>query len=172
MNRLPIMPDILLDLGINFRVVGVMIVIFAITFVVLKRLLFQRVLRFMEEREGTLRRQTEEIRHSRETLEGMKRQYEEHIAKIEKEASLKLEAVLKESMEQGRALLSQAQAQAAQQVREAVAALQAEKTRAWSQMEPDLQKLVRSSVEGVLSFPVDGTGIDAAIRSLPKGGAP
>ena len=70
------------DLGVNFRVLGTQVVIFIITFIVLSRVLFGRVLDHMKRREEEIRRSTETIERDRQEVERMTAEYQASVVKV------------------------------------------------------------------------------------------
>ncbi len=164
MNAVLLSADILSDLGINLKVLGVQAFIFIVTFFVLKSLLFERIMSNMKSREEEVARQVEKVRHEREELGKLEKEYAAAIAKIEKEAYDRLQAVLKLAMDARGKIVADAQQQASHEVKSALAAIAQEKQSAIAALRDEVAQLARSSTERVLDVPVDAAAVDAAVR--------
>ena len=144
------------ELGINLKVLGVQAFIFIVTFVVLRRLLFGRMLGFMTSREAEIDRSVQKIRHDRAELEKFTKEYEQHLARIEKEAYDRMQVLLKEGMEARSRISAQAQQQAAAEVKGAVADIAKMKNQALEQLRQDVPAIAQQAVERVLGVPLEG----------------
>jgi len=151
-------PDILENLGINPLVLAVQAFIFIVTFTVLRRLLFVRMLKFMTDREAEVDRSQEAIRRDRAELERFTKEYELNIARIEKEAYDRMQVLLKEGMEARSRISAQAQQQAAAEVKAAVADIARMKNQALEQLRKDVPAIAQQAVERVLGVPLEGAG--------------
>jgi F0F1-type ATP synthase membrane subunit b/b' len=100
------------DLGINFKVVATQVVIFVTTFLLLGRILFGRALAHMQQRETEIKKAHEAIQHDRAEIERMTREYEAHLAKVDKEGYDKTQEILKEALAAAQASVAKAQAEA------------------------------------------------------------
>jgi len=149
-------PDILENLGINPLVLAVQAFIFIVTFTVLRRLLFGRMLKFMTDREAEVDRSQEAIRRDRAELERFTKEYELNIARIEKEAYDRMQVLLKEGMEARSRISAQAQQQAAAEVKAAVADIARMKNQALEQLRKDVPAIAQQAVERVLGVPLEG----------------
>jgi F-type H+-transporting ATPase subunit b len=147
---------ILFDLGINLKVVAVQIVIFLTTFFILRSLLFVPVMKFMTEREAEAERAAERIRHERLEGERLAKEYEAHLARIDKEAWERLQSVLKEAMEVRAKLAAEAQQRAAQETKAALAVIARERDAAMESLRKEVPAMSKQAVERVLGVPVEG----------------
>jgi F-type H+-transporting ATPase subunit b len=147
--------DVVKDLGIHLPVLAVQAFIFIVTFTVLRRLLFGRMMRFMTDREGEVDRALEAIRRDRAELERLTSEYEGHIARIEKEAYDRLQAVLKEALEARARISAEAQQKSAAEVKAALAEIGREKREALAALQKEVQTISREAVERVIGVPVD-----------------
>src|SRR5258706_14944822 len=138
------------DLGINLRVVGVQVVIFVTTFIVLSRLLFGRVLVFMKTREEEQGSAAERIRRNREDVARLTAEYGAKIAQVEKEAYAELQGVLKEALGAKEKIIAGAQQQAKAEMDSARTAIVAEKSAAMAQLRAEVARLARSAAEKIL----------------------
>ena len=100
------------DLGINFKVVATQVVIFVTTFLLLSRILFGRALAHMQQRESEIQKAHEAIKHDRAEIEKMTKEYEAHLAKVDKEGYDKTQEILKEALAAAQASVAKAQAEA------------------------------------------------------------
>src|SRR5687767_1510628 len=118
---------ILFDLGIRLQVVGAQILIFSVTFIVLRRLLFGRIMDHMTAREREAEHAAEKIRHDRSEAERLAKEYEAQLARIDKEAWERLQNVLKEALEARSKIAAEAQQRAAQETKAALAVITQER---------------------------------------------
>ncbi len=142
-------------LGINPLVVAIQAVIFITTFLVLSQLLFKRVLVFMQTREKEQADAAERVKKDREELARVTHEYEERIAKVEKDAYAKLQAVLKEAVEAKNKIIGDAAAKARSEADAAKAAIAAEKAQAMAQLNAEVGKYAREAAQKILEEPVD-----------------
>jgi F-type H+-transporting ATPase subunit b len=159
-----LLADILSDLGINPKVLAVQAFIFIVTFVVLKNLLFGRVMAHMKSREEEVKKQVDTIAHERAELGKLEKEYAAAIARIEKEAYDRLQAVLKEGMDARGKIVADAQKQASDEVKSALAAIAREKESALAALQDQVAALSRDSAQKVIEVPVDASAVDAAVR--------
>jgi F-type H+-transporting ATPase subunit b len=172
MNSLILAGGILEDLGVNPRVLGVQIIIFIVTFIVLRRLLFERMMRFMTSREEEVEKALAAIRADRAELERLTAGYEAHIARIEKDAYARLQAALKEALEERARIAAEAQQQASVQVKSALADIGREKREGLAALRKEVQGLTRQAVERVVGVTLDATTLDESIRRALAGREP
>lgn len=158
MNSLLLAEGLLTDLGINFKILLVQAAIFIVTFAILRRLLFARMLGFMTAREAEIERALATIHRDRTEVEKFSAEYEANIARIEKEAYDRMQVILKEGLEAKARISGQAQQQAAAEVKAALAAIGKEKEGALATLRKDVAEISRQAVERVLGVPVDGPG--------------
>jgi len=158
MSSLLLAEGLLTDLGINFKILVVQSFIFIVTFAILRRLLFARMLGFMTSREAEVERALASIHRDRAELEKFSAEYEANIARIEKEAYDRMQAMLKEGLEAKARISGQAQQQASAEVKAALAAIGKEKEVALATLRKDVAEISRQAVERVLGVPVDAPG--------------
>jgi len=170
MSGLLLSTGILEDLGINPLVLVVQAVIFITTFIVLRRLLFGRMMAYMVGRETEVQGDLDRLSHSRAELEKRSAEYEAHIARIEKEAYDRMQAVLKEGLEAKGRISAQAQQAAAAEVKAAIEAIGREKKSAMAVLQKEVQAISRQAVERVIGVPVDAKDLDRSLKNA--GGAP
>src|SRR5437762_14019447 len=97
------------SLGINIRVLLTQVVIFSITFIALSRILFGKALGFMKKREEEVASSHEAIERDKAEVARLTKEYEAHIAKVEKEAYDKTQEILKEALAAAAASVAKAQ---------------------------------------------------------------
>ena len=163
---------ILFDLGINIQVVIAQALIFFATFVILRKLLFARVMKFMTDREAEAERQAAKIRVDLAEAEKLTKEYEAHIARIDKEAWERLQGVLKEALEARAKIAAEAQVRASQEAKNALAAITREKAAAMDALRKEVSTMTRQSIERVIGVPVEEGALEAALKSSTGGGTP
>jgi F-type H+-transporting ATPase subunit b len=141
---------LLQDLGINPVVLATQVVIFVITFLLLSRILFGRALDHLRQREEEIQKAHNAIRHDRAEVERMTKEYEAHLAKIDKEGYDKTQALLKEALSAAQASIAKAQADAKAQSERAVAEIAREKKDSLVQLRSDVTRLTLDVAEKVM----------------------
>ncbi|MBI4563707.1 MAG: ATP synthase F0 subunit B [Planctomycetes bacterium] len=165
MNAVLIADGLLTDLGLNFKVLGVQAIIFLATFFILSKLLFGRALSFMQAREEEAARAREAIRRDREEAERRAKEYENHVARLEKEAYERLQAILKEALETRGKIVADAQRRAAEELKAALEALEQEKRAAMASLRNEILAISQEAAERAIGIPLDGVAMDDAIRN-------
>lgn len=143
------------DLGIRLEVWATQVVIFITTFIVLSRLLFRRTLDFMTAREEELRKAREELARDRAEVSRLLAEYQGHLAKIDKDAYDRMQAIFKEALAAANALVARAQAEARQEVEKALAEIAREKEAAAGRLRKDVKQLSLDVASKVLAMPID-----------------
>jgi F-type H+-transporting ATPase subunit b len=157
---------ILEDLGINPWVVGMQGIIFFLTFLALRKVLFQRIMDHMTAREAEAQGAEEKIRHDRAEAERLARELESHLARIDKEAWERMQAVLKEAMEARGRIAADAQQKAAQETRQALEAISRDRAAALESLRKEVPAMAREVVQRVIGVPESD-----ALQAAGKGGA-
>jgi F-type H+-transporting ATPase subunit b len=157
---------ILEDMGINLKVWATQVVIFILTFLVLSRLLFGRVLEHVTRREGEVRKSQEAIEHDRAEVARLMKEYEAHLLKADKEAYDRTQALLKEAIAQSQALVAKAQADARQEVERALAEVAREKQDALARLRTDVARLSLDVAERVLETKLDPSAHGAEVQKF------
>ena len=158
---------VLFDLGIRVQVLVAQALIFLVTFFILRKILFARVLDHMVAREAEAGRVEEKIRADRAEAERLSREYEAHLARIDKEAWERLQGVLKEAIEARGKITAEAQARAAQETKTALAAIARDRDAALDGLRKEIPALSRQVVERVIGLPLEPD----ALQASSKGGA-
>ncbi|HUR37961.1 MAG TPA: ATP synthase F0 subunit B [Planctomycetota bacterium] len=154
---------LLQDLGINPVVVATQVVVFVITFLLLSRILFGRALGFMLQREEEIRKSHDAVAHGRAEVERMTKEYEAHLAKVDKEAYDKTQALLREALAESQGAVAKAQTNAKAQVEKALAEIAQSKKDNLTQLRSQVAKLTVDVVEKVLDTKLDA-GAQAAAQ--------
>jgi len=154
---------LLQDLGINPVVLATQVVIFVVTFLLLSRILFGRALGFMQQREEEIKKAHDAIRHDRAEVERMTREYEAHLAKVDKEGYDKTQALLKDALAAAQASIAKAQADAKTESERAVAEIAREKKASLVQLRSDVTRLTLEVAEKVMDTKLDA-GAQAAVQ--------
>ena len=154
------------DLGINGKVVATQTVIFVITFLALARILFGRALGHMQQREEEIKKAHDAIRHDRTEIERMTKEYEAHLAKVDKEGYEKTQEILKEALAAAQASVAKAQADAKAETERAAAEIAREKRESLAQLRTEVSRLTQQVAEKVLETPVDAASAGAAVQKL------
>jgi F-type H+-transporting ATPase subunit b len=159
----------LLDqLGINPVVLATQVVVFVTTFVLLSRILFGRALANMQQREEEVQKSQEAIRRDKADVDRMTKEYEAHIAKVDKEGYDKTQALLSEALAASQASVGKAQADARAQTERAVADIAREKKDTLVKLRSDVTRLTLEVAEKVLDTRLDpqvaGPAVEKFIR--------
>ncbi|HLY74319.1 MAG TPA: ATP synthase F0 subunit B [Planctomycetota bacterium] len=152
---------LLQDLGINPVVLATQVVIFVITFLLLSRLLFGRALEHMQRREEEIQKAREAIQQVRTQVERMTKEYEAHLAKIDKEGYDKTQALLKDALATAQGAIAKAQADAKSESERAIAEIAREKKASLVQLRSDVTQLTLEVAEKVME-----TRLDSGARAL------
>jgi len=153
-------------LGLNLKVLGVQVVLFLTTFFILSRILFGRVLSHLQRREEEVRSQEEALVREREELERLAKEHEAHVAKVEKEAYDRMQAILKEGLSAGEQILAQAQKEAQSQIEGTRKAITEERTRAAEQLREEVLRLTTQACSKILNVRLEETEIRSVIREV------
>jgi F-type H+-transporting ATPase subunit b len=139
---------LLQDLGINPVVLATQVVIFVITFLLLSRILFGRSMANLQQRE-------DEIKKNRADVERMTKEYEAHIAKVDKEGYDKTQELLKEALATAQSDIAKAQGDAKAQTERALADIGREKQGAMVQLRTDVTRLSLEVAEKAMATRLD-----------------
>lgn len=155
---------ILDDLGINPWVVGMQAIIFFLTFLALRKLLFGRIMDHMTAREAEADRSAETLRHERAEGERLAKEYENELARIDKEAWERLQGVLKEALEARARVVAESQQKASQVTKAALEVIAKERTAALAELRAEVPALARQAAERVLGVPMEPDAFEAAAK--------
>jgi F0F1-type ATP synthase membrane subunit b/b' len=132
----------LLDtLGVSPPVVLVQILIFVTTFAVLKNGLFGRVLHRMQTREAEMQASQDAVAKDQAELKVRMKEYEERLAKSDREAYERAQATVAEGLAQAQALVAKAAAQASAEVQQAAAELAKRREEARPKIHAEVSRL-------------------------------
>ena len=157
------------DLGINFKVVATQVVIFVTTFLLLGRILFSRALSHMQRREAEIQKAHDGIAHDRAEIERMTREYEAHLAKVDKEGYDKTQEILKEALAAAQASVAKAQAEAKAATDRATADIAREKRESLAQLRSEVTRLTLEVAEKVLDTKLDPASHGAVVQKFIQG---
>jgi F-type H+-transporting ATPase subunit b len=157
------------DLGINGKVVVTQVVIFVTTFLLLAKILFGRALAHMQQREEEIQKAHDVIRHDREEIERMTKEYEVHLAKVDKEGYEKTQEILKEALAAAQASVAKAQSDARAETERAAAEVAREKRESLAQLRSEVTRLTQLVAEKVLETSVDPASAGAAVQKSIQG---
>src|SRR6185436_16537612 len=157
------------DLGINFKVVATQVVIFVTTFLLLGRILFGRALAHMQQRESEIKKAHDSIKHERAEIERMTKEYEAHLAKVDKEGYDKTQEILKEALAAAQASVAKAQAEAKAATDRAVADIAREKRESLVQLRSEVTRLTLEVAEKVLDTKLDPAVHGAVVQKFIQG---
>ncbi len=146
---------LLQDLGINPVVLATQVVIFVITFLLLSRILFGRSMANMQQREDEIKKAHDAIKKDRADVERMTKEYEAHLAKVDKEGYDKTQEILKEAMAAAQANVAKAQGDAKAQTERALADIGREKQDALVQLRTDVTRLSLEVAEKAMATRLD-----------------
>lgn len=151
-------------LGINLRVLATQVVIFSVTFLVLSRVLFGKALGFMQKREEEVKGSHDAIARNRAEVERLTKEYEAHLAKVEKEAYEKTQLILKDALAAAAATVGKAQADAKAEVERAAAEIAREKREGLARLRAEVVRLSIGAAEKVLETKLDPAAAGAAVQ--------
>ena len=157
------------DLGINFKVVATQVVIFVTTFLLLGRILFGRALGHMQQREAEIKKSHDSIKHDRAEIERMTKEYEAHLAKVDKEGYDKTQEILKEALAAAQASVAKAQTEAKAATERAVADIAREKRESLVQLRTEVTRLSIEVAEKVLETKLDPAAHGAVVQKFIQG---
>ena len=157
------------DLGINFKVVATQVVIFVTTFLLLGRILFSRALSHMQQREAEIKKGHEAIAHDRAEVERMTKEYEAHLAKVDKEGYDRTQGILKEALAAAQASVAKAQADAKAETERAAADIAREKRESLAQLRSEVTRLTLEVAEKVLDTRLDPAASGAVVQKFIQG---
>lgn len=157
---------ILDDLGINLWVVGMQGIIFFLTFLALRKILFKRIMDHMIAREAEAHEAEEKIRHDRAEAERLAKELEAQLARIDKEAWERMQGVLKEAMVARGKIAAEAQQKAAQETKLALEAISRDRAATLESLRKEVPAMARQVVERVIGVPESD-----ALQAAGKGGA-
>ena len=146
---------LLQDLGINPVVLATQVVIFVITFLLLSRILFGRSMANLQQREDEIRKAHDAIKKGRADVERMTKEYEAHIAKVDKEGYDKTQELLKEALATAQADIAKAQGAAKARTERALADIGREKQGAMVQLRTDVTRLSLEVAEKAMATRLD-----------------
>jgi F-type H+-transporting ATPase subunit b len=156
------------DLGINFAVVATQVVIFVTTFLLLGRILFGRALGHLQQREAEIKKAHDAIQHDRAEVERMTKEYEAHLAKVDKEGYDKTQEILKEALATAQGAIAKAQADAKAETERATAEIAREKRESLAKLRAEVTRLTLEVTEKVLDTKLDpathGAQVDKFIQ--------
>jgi len=156
------------DLGINFAVVATQVVIFVTTFVLLGRILFGRALSHLHQREAEIKKAHDAIQHDRAEVERMTKEYEAHLAKVDKEGYDKTQEIMKEALATAQGAIAKAQADAKAETERATAEIAREKRDSLVKLRAEVTRLTLEVTEKVLDTKLDpashGAQVDKFIQ--------
>lgn len=155
---------LLQDLGINLVVLATQVVIFVITFVLLSRILFGRALGHLQQREDEIRKSQEAIRHDRAEVEKLGKEYEAHLAKVDKDGYDRTQGILKDALAAAQAAIGKAQADAKAETERAVADIAREKKVSMAQLRTEVTKLTLDVAQKVMDTPLDSNVYGAVVQ--------
>lgn len=155
MNGTLLAAGLLENLGINLKVLGVQVVIFVVTFVVLSRLLFGRVVNQITRREAEMKQAQEAIERDRAEATRLRKEYEDSLAEAERETYGQMQESLKRALAEASDTLASAQAQAREESEKARAEIRNEKQEAKAQLREEVTRLTLEVTEKVLDTKLD-----------------
>jgi F-type H+-transporting ATPase subunit b len=157
------------DLGINGVVLATQVVIFVITFVLLAKILFGRTLEHLHRREEEIRKAHEAIEHSRAEVERMTKEYEAHLAKVDKEGYDKTQEILREALAAAQAAIAKAQSDAKVETERAAQEIAREKQESVAQLRTEVARLTLDVASKVMDTPLDPATYGPVVQKIIQG---
>ena len=144
----------LLDtLGINFMVLGTQVVIFVITFIVLSKILFGRILGNITRREKELSESRQSLSGDREEAARLAKEYEEHMAKADKAAYERMQEIYREGIEEAGKIVSEAETRARGEIEKARTEIASEKAASLKALRSEVSRLTLEATSKILGAP-------------------
>ncbi|MBI2901952.1 MAG: ATP synthase F0 subunit B [Planctomycetes bacterium] len=164
-----VIEQILRDLQVNLRVLGVQVVVFCATFLLLSRILFGRVVDHLRRREEEVRQAHEAIERDRREAEERAKEYQAHLTRIDKEAYDRMQGIYREALAASGQIVTAAQAEARKQVEQARADIGREKREAAARVRADVARFTFEAVERVLETRLDPVRHGAIVEKFIEG---
>ena len=154
------------DLGINLKVLGTQVVVFVITFLVLGRILFGRVMTYVTRREAELASTQADVERDRTEAARLKKEYDDRLTTAEQETYARIQVVMKDTLSEAQATVAKAEAEARQEVEKARTDIAAEKRTAKGQLRAKVTTLAMGVAERVLETKLDTAIHGEAVRKF------
>jgi F-type H+-transporting ATPase subunit b len=145
------MGDLLIQLGINFKVVLINAVVFVILFAILAKFLFSRVGGFIQKREGEIEDSMKQIEEKQKEVDRMAAEYGQRMAEIEKEAQAKLQEAVKEGVRIRDEIRAKAEKDRIHELDKVKAEIAAERDKAIGDLRKDAGKMAVEIAERILA---------------------
>ena len=144
-------------LGIEPMVIVIQIIGFLFLFFVLKKLLFERILEFVQKRKEEISTAFETMEEERAEIERLKEEYKKHLEKIEDEGRELIAKAVKEGQLHKQELLEQAKSEADKLVEKAKREIELEKEKALVTIQEEVATLSILCAEKVIGETLDET---------------
>lgn len=148
---------LLQTLGIDPKVIAIQFVGFIFLFFVLKKLLFERILEFVQKRKEEISTAFETMEEERAEIERLKEEYKKHLEKIEDEGRELIAKAVKEGQLHKQELLEQAKSEADKLVEKAKREIELEKEKALVTIQEEVATLSILCAEKVIGETLDET---------------
>lgn len=151
------MKEALEALGVDIKLLIVQITGFLILFFILKKYLFGRIMGFMQEREEKIRKTFEDQDRQNRELRDLRQTYEERLAKVEEEASRRLQSAVKEAQVLSDDIIKRTHAEAERIKEKAAQDIEQEKKKALSEVRAEVVDLSILACQKILKKSIDRT---------------
>lgn len=161
------MGAILHEIGIRWQIVLIQLTGFLITFLILKKLLFERVLAHLAARQAEEERRRHDIEAARKELESAEAKLRARLAELEKQAYEQTQAEVRAGLKRKADLLQEAQDRAQADLSRVRAEVAAERRGALARIERDIRELALFTAGQALGKRLEGGKYaEAAARAV------
>lgn len=141
--------------GVSWKSLLAQFVNFAILLVILQKLAYKPLLKFMEERNQRIAKGVEEAKEAQKALQSTREEQERLLAQARKEATELIDAARKSADAQAASIVAQAKAEVSKVIAQGKVSLQQERERMLQEVKKDVIGMVITSAEKILTGVVD-----------------
>jgi len=142
--------NFLTQMGAQFQVILILAISFIILVLVLNKLLFKPLIKFVDSRSTEIKDTYNKIELDKKEISRLSEEYQNKLNQIEKEAYQKIQAAIKEGLTEKTQIISESHLQADSILRKAKEELELEKRKAMREMRQEVINLSISAAERVI----------------------
>ena len=144
------------QLGIDWKLILVMLTGFLLLVFILSKFAFRPILNLLDKRQSTIQGNIDEAQNRRNEMVNLQRDYESRLAKIEEEARDKIQGAVKEAQAARDEILSKAKSESEAIVARGREEIQVEKQKALIEMRDQVADLAISAATRIVRTNLDG----------------
>ena len=160
------------QLGINLKVVAVQVMAFLLLFAILYKFLFKRVADFMKSRTEGIEASFQKIEQDRVEIDRLTKEYQPHLANIEKEAYNRIKEAVKERIKAKNEIVAQAQTQAQQTLEKARNEIAREKEKCLFELRREViglsLQIAEKLTDATMNAEIHGKLVDGFLNDVEK----